>query len=219
MLAVGIKDLRLEARNRDLIPSVLVFALMVIVIFNFAFEPGMENRQAFAPGILLVAFMFSGMLGLARSFAWEHEQQAIRGLLMAPVDRSILYLGKMISNVIFLSIIMAISLMILVVFFNLDIFHILPSLAVILGLTVLGFVAVGTLYAAMAANMKLREILLPILFFPICIPVIIAALNAMEMVMGGQELRQAVGWLRFLAAYDVIFLVVGILTFEFVISE
>ncbi|HEC61909.1 MAG TPA: hypothetical protein ENI27_06600, partial [bacterium] len=133
--------------------------------------------------------------------------------------RSILYLGKMISNVIFLSIIMAISLMILVVFFNLDIFHILPSLAVILGLTVLGFVAVGTLYAAMAANMKLREILLPILFFPICIPVIIAALNAMEMVMGGQELRQAVGWLRFLAAYDVIFLVVGILTFEFVISE
>lgn len=219
VVTVALKDLRLEARTRDLVPAMMVFSLTVIVVFNFTFEPGLENREAFAPGVLLVAFTFAGMLGLTRSFALELEEGAIRGLLLAPVDRSAVYLGKMLSNLIQLIGVLAFSITALGVLFNIDIFSRLPQMTAILGLAALGFVAVGTLYAAMATNIRLREILLPILFFPVYIPVIIAAMKAMEGVIQGQQLHQVGSWINLLAAYDVIFLIVGILTFEYVIGE
>lgn len=219
VLTVTAKDLRIEARSHDRVPSMIVFSLIVIVIFNFSFEPGLENRAAFAPGVLLVAFSFAGLLGLSRSFALEREHEAIQGLLLAPVDRSALYLGKMLSNFIFLIIIMIFSLAALGFFFNIGIFPLMHRIWAIIGLTVLGFVAVGTLYAAMATNIRLREILLPILFFPIIVPIIIAAVKALDGVFLGQKLSEVGSWLKLLAAYDVIFIVVGILTFEYVISE
>lgn len=219
VVAVAVKDLRLEARTRDLVPAMLVFSFTVIVVFNFTFEPGLQNREAFAPGVLLVAFTFAGMLGLSRSFALELEQSAIQGLLLAPVDRGAVYLGKMLSNFILLIVVLAASLIALGVLFNIDIFGRLPQMAVILGLAALGFVAVGTLYAAMATNIRLREILLPILFFPVYIPVIIAAMEALEGVLQGQELHQVGNWIQLLAAYDAVFLIVGILTFEYVVGE
>ncbi len=216
---IVLKDLRLEARTRDLVPAMVVFSLTVIAIFNFAFEPGRQDREAFASGVLLVAFTFAGMLGLARSFALELEQGALRGMLLAPVARSAIYLGKMLSNLILLLGVLAINVIVLGVLFNIDMIEGLPQTAAILSLAALGFVAVGTLYAAIAANIRLREILLPILFFPVYIPVIIAAVKALESVFKGHGLSQAGRWIELLAAYDIIFLVVGLFTFEYVVEE
>ena len=219
VLAIASKDLRTEARRRDLLPSMIVFAMVVIVIFNFVFAPELEERESFAPGVLLVVFTFTGMLGLSRSFAMEREQDAMRGLLLAPVDRSAIYLGKLLSNLFFLSLILAISLVVLGIFFNLDVFRLLPRLGVVLALTVFGFVAVGTLYAAIATNIRLRELLLPILLFPVNVPLIIASVGALGGIFQGKELSEVGDWLKLLAAYDVIFIVLGMLTFEFVVGE
>ncbi len=219
VLAITVKDLLLEAHTKELTPAMLIFSLIVIVIFNFSFEPGMQNSDIITPGILWIAFVFAGMLGLARSFAEEHEQEAIRGLMLAPVDHSAIYLGKTLSNLIFLFCVEIISVLAFGIFFNINIFPILPGLAVVLGLATPGFVAVGTLYAAMASNIRLREILLPVLLFPIIVPVLIAAVKITGAVLKGQPLSGVSGWLNLLAAYDGIFIIVGVLTFEYVIEE
>lgn len=219
VLTIAGKDLRSEARTRELTPAVLVFSLIVIVIFNFAFEPGARKQELLAAGVLWVAFTFSGMLGLVRSFAVEGEQGAILGLMLAPMDRSAIYLGKLLSNFIFLSVVETVGLLAFGVFFNFDLFPILHRLAVVLVLATLGFVAVGTLYAAMAANIRLREVLLPVLLFPVIVPILIAAVRATGGVLDGQSLETVSGWLKLLGAYDGIFLVVGVLTFEYVIGE
>ena len=197
----------------------LVFALIVVVVFNFAFEPGLRSREVLAAGILWVAFAFAGMLGLARTFAAEQEQEALKGLRLAPIDRSAIYLGKLQSNLIFLLGVEMISLVAFGVFFNIDLVSILPRLAVVVLLGTLGFVAVGTLYAAVAANAHLREVMLPILFFPIVIPVLIAGVKATGLVLKGKIFADMQSWITLLAAYDVVFIVVGILTFEYVIAD
>lgn len=219
VLAITVKDLLLEAHARELTPAMLVFSLIVIVIFNFTFEPGMQNRESIAPGILWVAFAFSGMLGLARSFAAEREQEAIRGLMLAPMDHSVIYLGKLLSNLVFLFFVEVISILAFGIFFNINIFPLLPGLGAVMGLATLGFVAVGTLYAAMASNIRLREVLLPVLLFPIIVPVLIAAVKATGGILDGKQLSDLRGWLNLLIGYDCIFIVVGVLTFEYVIGE
>jgi heme exporter protein B len=138
---------------------------------------------------------------------------------MTPVDRSAIYLGKLLGNLIFLTLILAVNLAALAVFFNLDLFPQLHRITTVLGLTVPGFVAVGTLYAALTANMRLREILLPILLFPVSVPVIIAAVKSLQGVFAGQPLAQIAGWLKLLAAYDVIIIAVGVMTFEYILGE
>ncbi len=219
VFTIAVKDLLSEARARKLTPAMMVFSLIVIIIFNFVFEPGFHKIESLGPGILWVAFSFAGMMGLARSFSAEQEQGALRGLMLAPMDRSAIYLGKLISNIIFLFGIEFISLLAFSVFFNIDIFHLLPGLGAVLGMATLGFVAIGTLYSAMVLNIRMREVFLPVLLFPVMVPVLIAAVQSTEQVLKGNPLSDAGNWLGLLAAYDVIFTVIGLLTFEFVIGE
>jgi heme exporter protein B len=219
VLAIAAKDLISETRAKKLMPAMLVFSLTVIIIFNFLFEPGTQNLDALAPGILWVAFSFAGMLGLSRSFAVEQEQGALRGLMLAPMDRSAIFLGKLLSNLVFLFGVELISLLAFGIFFNVNIFQFLPGLGAVLGLATFGFVTVGSLYSAMASNIRLREILLPVLLFPIIIPLLIAAVQLTTEVLKGQPLEAARGWMNLLIGYDGIFFVVGLLTFEHVIGE
>ncbi len=219
VFTIAKKDLLSEVRARKLTPAMMVFSLIVIIIFNFVFEPGLQRVESLGPGILWVTFSFAGMMGLARSFSSEQEQSALRGLMLAPVDRSAIYLGKLISNLIFLFGIEFISLLVFSVFFNIDIFRFLPGLGAVLGIATLGFVAIGTLYSAMVLNIRLREVFLPVLLFPVMIPVLIAAVQLTAHVLEGNSLSDAGKWLGLLAAYDVIFLTVGLMTFEFVIGE
>ncbi len=219
VLSITVKDLISETRAKKLVPAMLVFSLTIIIIFNFLFEPGTQNLESLAPGFLWVAFSFAGMLGLARSFSAEQEQGGLRGLMLAPMDRSAIFLGKLLSNLVFLFMVEFISLLAFGIFFNVNILPLLPGLGVILGLATFGFVTVGSLYSAMASNIRLREILLPVLLFPIIIPLLIAAVRLTAEVLKGQPVGVARGWMNLLIAYDGIFFVVGLLTFEHVIGE
>ena len=209
------KDILSELRARDIVISVLFFALLVIVIFNFAFEPGRVGLVA--PGVLWVAFTFAGVLGLNRSFALEKDKGCLEGLMLCPVDRDVIYLGKMLGSLTFMLVVEAIILPIFSIFFNLPIF--MPKLILVAVLATVGFVSVGTLFSALAVNTKAREVMLPILFFPIVIPVIIAAVKASGLVLAGEPWGSLSPWLQVIVAFDVIFLVVSSLVFEFIIEE
>jgi heme exporter protein B len=217
VFAILWKDLLLELRTREAVLPILVFALLVAVIFNFAFEPRRDLVLRVAPGILWVSITFAGMLGFQRSFAAEKEQGGQEGMLLAPVSRDALYLGKLLGSFIF---ILAVELVLLPVFlmlFNLPLG--LPGLWLVVLLGTLGFSAVGTAFAAMASNARAREVLLPLLFFPIVVPVIIAAVQATAGVMRDAPFSDYSRWLGLMAAFDVLFLVLAAMTFDFVLGE
>jgi heme exporter protein B len=213
------KDVISEVRTKEMISSMFVFGLLVIVIFNFAFDPGMENIEEVAPGILWVAFTFAGILGLNRSFVLEKEKDCLQGLLLTPVDRGAIYLGKMIGNVIFMLIVEAVILPFFAVFFNFDMLHLFTQLSPIVFLGTVGFASVGTIFSAMSVNTKTREVMLPILLFPVSVPVIIAAVKSTGKILEGNSLAAVSAWINMLIAFDIIFLVISFLIFEYVVEE
>lgn len=211
------KDVISEVRTREMLSSMLVFALLVTVIFSFAVEPGSVDMMHLAPGLLWVAFTFAGILGLNRSFALEKARNSLEGLMLTPLDRSGIYLAKMLGNFVFLSIVEAVVLPLFWVLSNLTLFPLAVVLIVPLG--TLGFVAAGTLFAAMTVNTRAREVMLPILLLPVSIPVVVAAVKATGAVMAGESLAATANWLQLLAACDVVFIVVSVLIFEYVIED
>ena len=212
--AVLWKDLMLEARRRELLGTMGLFTLLVLVVFTFALDLAAEYAPVIAPGALWVAYIFAGTLGLGRSFAAEHEWGTLEGLLLAPVHRGALYLAKMLGNLLFVLAVELVSLPIFVAFFNLPIVQ--PGLAPILLLGTIGFATVATLFAAMAANIRAREVLLPVLLFPIVIPVVIASVKATTGVIDGSGTGP---WLNVLVPFDIIFLVVAFLAFDLILEE
>ena len=217
--AIVWKDIITELRTKELFASMFTFALLIIVIFNFAFDFSAEIIPFAAPAILWVSFTFAGVLGLSRSFALEKEGNSILGLLLTPTDRSLIFAGKMIGNILFVFIVEAIILPIFVLFFNYNLFgNAVPLLLVIL-LGTIGFVSVGTLFSAMALNTKLREVLLPILLFPIIIPVIFSSVKLSSAILNGNPLSEVGFPLKILISFDIIFLVVCSIVFEYVVEE
>lgn len=215
--AIFRKDVLAELRTKEMLSSMLVFALLVVVIFNFAFQLKAAEMRELGPGVLWVAFTFGGVLGLNRSFAIEKERGCLQGLMLAPVDRSGIYVAKMVGNLVFMSLVESITLPVFWVLFNLSVFPF--SLIPVIFLGTLGFVAVGTLFAAMTVNTRAREVMLPVLLLPVAVPVIVAAVRATGSVLAGEPLSAVQGWLQLLIACDVIYLVLSFLTFEYVIEE
>jgi len=211
------KDILVQLRTRDVISSMLVFGILVIVVFNFAFEPDSVNLEVVAPGILWVAFTFSGVLSLSRSFVLEKEKDCLQGLMLCPVGREVLYAGKMLGCLLFMLLIEAIILPVFTVLFDLPKF--LPKLAVITILATIGFALVGTLFSALSVHTRAREVLMPLLFFPVVVPVIIAAVKASELTLKGESWGQLASWLEIIIAFDVVFLVVSPWVFENVLEE
>jgi heme exporter protein B len=213
------KDIMVELRTKDLFSAMFLFALLVIIIFNFAFAPGTENINQLAPGILWVAFTFAGVLGLNRSFIFEKDRGSLQGLLLSPVDRGVIYLGKTLGNIIFISLVELITLPLFAIFFNLSLFHLIPRLALVLLISTVGFASAGTLLAAISVNTKAREVMLPILLFPIIVPVIIGAVKSTGNILEGKPLAEILPWLKLLTAFDITFLIVSFLVFEYVVEE
>jgi heme exporter protein B len=210
------KDLALEKRNREILSSMFIFALIVILVFSFSFDLRVESVTQVAPGVLWVAITFAGMLGLARSFVLERDQGCLDGLLLCPVDRSVLYLGKMLSNVLFISITEAIILPLCFALFNLP-FRLLLLPVILLG--TVGFSAVGTLVSAMTVHARAREVMLPILLFPIVMPALIAAVKLTAGVLDGQPWTEMKNWLQLLVGFDVIFSVASYVAFDYIVEE
>lgn len=217
IMAVTWKDTVSEMRTREIISSVLVFTLLVIVIFNFAFGTNQTTLNLVAPGILWVTFTFAGVLSLNRAFVPEKEQGCLEGLMVCPVSREVIYVGKMLGSLLFMLIIEAIALPIFAFLFNLPVLSL--QIVVITVLTTIGFVAVGTLFSALAVNTKAREMVLPILFLPVVIPIIISAVLATGTALAGGSWSELASGIQIIAVFDVIFLVVSLLVFPFVIEE
>lgn len=219
VLNIALKDIRVEIRSKEKLYSMLVFSLLVMVIFNFAFDPGAEYIREVAPGILWVALIFAATLGLNKTFSAEKEQDCLQGLMLAPMDRSGIYFGKVLGNLIFSLVIAVTTLPFFAVFFNIPVAKHLPPLLIVITLTTAGFICVGTLFAAISVGIKRGEMMLPLLLFPVEVPVIIAAVKATGMILDGKPLVDYSMWLKMLAVFDIIFIMVSFVTFEYLIEE
>jgi heme exporter protein B len=215
--AVVWKDLQAEFRSRELFSAMLVFSLLIILIFNFALELDVKTRQTVTAGVLWSTFAFAGTLGLNRSMAIEKDRGCLDGLLLAPVDRSAIYFGKVISNLAFMLIVEAIVLPVYSILYNINLFE--PGLLMVILLGSIGYVAVGTLLAAMSVQTRTRDILLPILLFPVAIPVLLAAVKASGGLLAGVPFEEVQFPISLLIAYDVIFIAVAFMTFENIVEE
>ena len=215
--AVVWKDLRAEFRSRELFSAMLVFSLLIILIFNFALELDVKTRQSVTAGVLWATFAFAGTLGLNRSMAIEKDRGCLDGLLLAPVDRSAIYFGKVISNLAFMLIVELIVLPIYSVLYTVNLFQ--PGLLLVILLGSIGYAGVGTLLAAMSVQTRTRDILLPILLFPVVIPVLLAAVKASSGFLTGAELEEILLPINLLIAYDIIFIAVAFMVFDSVVEE
>jgi heme exporter protein B len=215
--AVVWKDLRAEFRSRELFSAMLVFSLLIILIFNFALELDVKTRQSVTAGVLWATFAFAGTLGLNRSMAIEKDRGCLDGLLLAPVDRSAIYFGKVISNLTFMLIVELIVLPVYSVLYGINLFQ--PGLLLVILLGSIGYAGVGTLLSAMAVQTRTRDILLPILLFPVVIPVLLAAVKASSGFLANAEWSEILLPLNLLIAYDVIFIALAFMVFDNVVEE
>jgi len=216
--AIFVKDLRVEWRHREALASMCVFALLVVFLFNFAFEPGREESLRLLPGVLWVAFAFAGILAFNRSFAIERENMCLEGMALAPVDPGIVYLGKMLASLFFLGIVEAVVVFAASLWYNFSFVPPLPWLVLIVFLGTVGYVAVGTIFGAVAANTRMREVMLPILQFPVAVPVFIGAIEATTGALKGDAPGDYATWINLLAGFDVVFVVLSFLLFEYVVE-
>jgi len=217
VVAVVWKDVRAEFRSRELFSAMLVFSLLIILIFNFALELDIKTRQSVTAGVLWATFAFAGTLGLNRSMAIEKDRGCLDGLLLAPVDRSAIYFGKVISNLAFMLIVEIIVLPVYSVLYNVNLFQ--PGLLLVILLGSIGYVGVGTLLAAMSVQTRTRDILLPILLFPVVIPVLLAAVKASSGFLSGADLADVLLPINLLIAYDIIFIALAFMVFDSVVEE
>jgi heme exporter protein B len=219
MIAILWKDLLIELRTKETLALLLVLGLLILVVLSFAFDPTSPLREAAAPGVLWVAMIFAGTLGMNRSLLRERENECLSGLLLAPLDRGTIYLAKTAANFLFMAGAQVVLLPLFVFFFNLPLLATVVDLAPILLLGLLGFAAIGTLFAAVSLRTRAREVMLPLLMLPLAAPLFIAGIQASAQVLLGQPLGTVAHWLRLLGAFDVAFLVVGWLAFEYVVEE
>lgn len=213
------KDLSIEFRTRSAFFSSIVFALLGLVIFYYAWDPTAVAVTDLAPGVLWVVFTFSGLLGLHRSFGVESADRAIDGLLASPVSREAIFLGKAIANLIFVAAVQMIAIPALAIFYNLPLGQIAAPLVAILLLAAIGLVAVGTLFSAMAVNTRLAELLLPMLALPFFVPIVIGASQATAKLLSGRPIVEAGAWIKLLLAFDIVFVAACTLAYPFTVED
>ena len=219
VFAIAGKDIRLELRTRTSLLSAAVFAALMLVVFNFARDPTAVATLDLAPSVLWVTVSFASVVAMNRAFTVERENAAFDGLLLAPVSRELLYVGKYLANLAFVLVVEAITLPLFVLFFNLDLGGAFPPLVLTLLLATAGFVAVGTLFSAMVAKTRFAELMLPILLLPFMVPPLIYAVKVTVPLLARRPLSEVIPGLNFLAVYDVVFLTLAILLFPAVVDE
>ncbi|HEU4763283.1 MAG TPA: heme exporter protein CcmB [Gemmatimonadales bacterium] len=217
--AVAGKDLRLEFRRRTALLAATVFAALVLVVFNFARDPTALSALDLAPSALWITVAFASEVALNRAFHAEAEHAALDGLLLSPAPRSGIYFGKCLANLAFVGIVELIAVPLFILFFNVDLVAGWGGVVGTLFLAAVGIVAVGTIFSAMAVRTRFAELLLPLLHLPFLVPVLITGVQATTRLLGGRPLSEVTGWLRFLGAYDIVFLTLGALAFSAVVDE
>jgi heme exporter protein B len=214
--AIVAKDLAAEIHTREIFNAMFVFAVLALLIFSFALDLRGATARAAAPGVLWATIAFAGNLGLSRSMTHEQQTGGLEGLLLAPVDRTVIFFGKALGNLILMLIVELVLLPLGTALFNVSLLR-LPVLLILL-LGTIGYAAVGTLLAAIAVNTRAREVMLPILLLPLAVPLLIAAVQATGGLLEGLTLAEVNAWMRILVVYDLVMLAVAVLTFEYAIE-
>lgn len=219
--ALVLKDLVVELRRKETVASMIMFGLLVMVTFNFAFEPtgNAEIDNLVAPGVLWVALTFAGMIGLNRSLAIDLDNDVLQGLLLAPIDRGSLYIGKVLSNFLFMLLSDVVVLFLFFIFNNLQVDSTILWVALVTVLGTLGFAGVGTILSMISSNTRMREVMLPVLQIPLTLPMIISAVGATTEVLKGDQGEGLSLFVSLVIAFDIIFLVISYLVFEYVVEE
>ena len=212
------KDLLVERRTKESLNALFFFGLLLLFLFQFSLGPDRAQIESVLPGLLWLGFVLAGLLGLGRSFLAERDNDCWEGLLLTPGDKSAIYLGKLVANVCVMGAVELVILALFGLFFAVDLSRALPGLAVVLPLGTVGLATMGTLFAAVTAQVRARELLFPVLLLPIQVPVLLATVSATQVALAGQPLADARAWLQLLAAADLVYLVIGLLTFEFVLE-
>ncbi|HEU5262086.1 MAG TPA: heme exporter protein CcmB [Gemmatimonadales bacterium] len=216
---VARKDLVLEFRTRTAFLSAVVFTALVLTVFNFGRDPTAVATVDLAPSILWVTFSFAAMLALNRAFQLELENQALEGLLVSPLSRTSLYWGKLLANLVFVAVVEAVGLPLFVLFFDVPVGRVLVPLIGVIALATIGFVAVGTLFSAMVIRTRFAELMLPVLLLPFLIPPLTGAVQVTAKLLAGRPLSEVEGWLKLLAAYDIVFVALATLLFPTTVDE
>jgi heme exporter protein B len=217
--AIFRKDLLIELRTKDSFNAMLFFGIVVLVVFNFALESLRASIRPAVPGVLWVAFAFSGTLGLNRMFAAEKENGCLQGLLMIPADRGFIYLGKTMAATVFMLIVELIVFVFSLIFFNLTVWNEIPYLVLIFFIGTLGFTAVGTLLSAIAVNTRMREVLLPLILFPVILPVLVNAVEATNIVLNTTDYRALRLPLTIMTVFTIVLGTIAYLLFENVLED
>lgn len=217
-LVIATKDLTIELRSKERLLSMLTFAVLVAVVFTFSLDPTVQSR-GIAGAMIWVTILFAGMLGLGRSFSLEREQDAMVGVLLTPVGRGALFFGKFLANLALLSGATLVVYLIYALFFQLSMFSAAPGLAGVTLLAIVGFMALGTLFSAIAASTRLGDTLLPIVLLPLLIPVVFFGATAVQRLLLGRPFEEIAGSVRMLAAFDLLFLFVCTTLFGKVVEE
>ena len=217
VLAIIFKDIVIELRSKESISSMLMFGILVLVISMFAIDPSVD-RLLVAPGTLWIAFSFSAILGLNRSLSMELDNDCLQGLLLAPIGRGELYVGKVASNFTFMMIAEIIVLPVFVIMNNLSFNLQFLEVVAIACLGTLGIAAVGTILSTISANTRMKEVMLPVLQIPLTIPVVIASVEVTRVVLT-KDPEEISSWLYILAGFTIVYLTVSYLVFEFAVEE
>ena len=218
-LAIAAKDIRAELRSRTALLSALVFAALVLVVFNFARDPTALTVMDLAPSVLWVTFALAAMVAMNRAFTMERENSAFDGLLLAPVPREALFVGKLLANLAFVTTVELVALPLFTLFFNVNLWPYLPGVLAVTLLATIGFVAVGTIFSAMAVRTRFAELMLPVLLLPFMVPPLIGAVQVTSRLLAARPLSEMWGWLRLLALYDIVFVTLCTLAFAAVVDE
>lgn len=208
------KDLRTELRSREIFTTMLAFSALAVVVMGLAFDLRVPKSEMVAPGVLWVVVLFTGVLGLNRSFGAEVDRGSLSALLLAPVDRSAIYFGKLLANLVFILVTEILLLPVILIIFDVNLF--LPQILLGLLLGTIGYVSVGTLFAALSASSRTRESLLPVLLLPVMIPVFVAGVGLTANVIDARNLSSIGRWFSLLIAYDLIFITLSFLLFDLI---
>jgi heme exporter protein B len=217
VLAIVAKDVAAELHTREILSAMLVFSLLVLFVFSFALDLRGAVARAAAPGVLWATAAFAGTLGLSRSLSREQQTGCIDGLLLTPVDRSVIFFGKALGNLVFIVLVEVILLPLFSALFDVPLLQ--PGVLLVTALGTVGYAAVGTLLAAIAVNTRAREVMLPVLLLPLAIPALIAAVRATGGLLEGGTLADVGGWVRLLVVYDLLIVAASLLTFGYVVEE
>lgn len=218
-LTVAAKDVRIEWRTKTAFASAIVFAVLVLAVLYFARDPTAVAALEIAPGALWVTFTFAAMIGLNRAFLLERENRALDGLLLAPIEPSAIFVGKLLGNLAFVGVVECVSLPLFMLFYDLPVWRQLPALIMVIAMATIAFVSVGTLLSSMVVRTRFAELMLPILLLPFLIPPVVGAVQLTSRVLSGRPLSDLAGWLKLLGSFDIIFVILCFFLFEATLDE